>query len=74
MSTLEQHDYPLDHVHRWKDWYRLAGLSAPTAWRLLKSGQGPIVTKLSARLTGVRHRHHLAWLTAREQHQQDTAA
>jgi hypothetical protein len=73
MLTSEEHDYPLDHVHRWKDWYALAGLSGPTAWRLVKAGKGPIITKLSARLTGVRHRHHLAWLAAREQHTENAA-
>jgi hypothetical protein len=60
-------DFPLDYVHVWKDWCRLVGLSPVTAWREVKAGRGPIITKLSPRLTGVRHRNHLAWLTAREQ-------
>jgi hypothetical protein len=60
-------DYPLDYVHAWKDWCRMAGLSPVTAWREKKAGRGPIITQLSPKLTGVRHRHHLAWLTAREQ-------
>jgi predicted DNA-binding transcriptional regulator AlpA len=74
MPISEQHDYPLDHVHRWKDWCAMAGLSGPTAWREVKAGRGPIITKLTAKLTGVRHRHYLAWLAAREQHQDDAAA
>jgi len=67
MPISEQHDYPLDHVHRWKDWCALAGLSTVTAWRELKAGRGPVITNLTSKLTGVRHRHHLAWLAAREQ-------
>jgi predicted DNA-binding transcriptional regulator AlpA len=74
MTTSEQHDYPLDHVHRWRDWCAMAGMSTTTGWRVVKAGKGPVITKLSAKLIGVRHRHHLAWLTAREQQQQDDAA
>jgi hypothetical protein len=68
MTTSEQHDFPLDHVHRWKDWCPLVGIHPVTAWREAKAGRGPIITQL----IGVRHRHHLAWLEAREQ--QDNAA
>jgi hypothetical protein len=73
MPISDQNDYPLDHVHRWRDWCALAGLSTTTGWREMKAGRGPIITKLTAKLTGVRHRHHLAWLAAREQHQDDAA-
>jgi hypothetical protein len=73
MTTSEQHDYPLDHVHRWKDWCALAGLSTVTAWREVKAGRGPVITKLTAKLTGVRHRHHLAWLAAREEQNGEAA-
>jgi hypothetical protein len=74
MPISETSDYPLDHVHRWRDWCALAGVSTTTAWRLVKAGKGPIITKLSPRLTGVRHRHHLAWLRAREPHEENAAA
>jgi hypothetical protein len=73
MSISEQNDYPLDHVHRWRDWCAMAGVSTTTGWRLVKAGQGPIVTSLSAKLKGVRHRHHLAWLMAREQNNNEAA-
>jgi hypothetical protein len=66
-------DFPLDYVHVWKDWCRMVGLSPVTAWREMKAGRGPIITKLSPRLTGVRHRNHLAWLAAREQHNHEAA-
>jgi hypothetical protein len=74
MTNAEpQKDFAPDHVHRWQDWCALVGVSTTTGWRLVKSGKGPIVTQLSVKLKGVRHRHHLAWLAAREQHQ-NTAA
>jgi hypothetical protein len=73
MPTTEQHDFPLDHVHRWRDWCAMVGIHPVTGWRLLKAGRGPIINKLSARITGVRHRHHLAWLAAREQHTENAA-
>jgi hypothetical protein len=50
----------------------MVGVSTTTGWRLVKSGKGPIVTQLSTKLKGVRHRHHLQWLAAREQ--QENAA
>jgi hypothetical protein len=73
MTNSEQTDYPLDHVHRWRDWCALAGVSTTTAWREAKAGRGPVITKLTAKLIGVRHRHHLAWLEAREQHNNEAA-
>jgi hypothetical protein len=51
----------------------MVGVSTTTGWRLVKSGNGPVVTQLSAKLKGVRHRHHLAWLEAREQHNDEAA-
>jgi hypothetical protein len=52
----------------------MVGIHPVTGWRLLKAGKGPIITKLSARITGVRHRHHLAWLAAREPQRDEAAA
>jgi predicted DNA-binding transcriptional regulator AlpA len=71
--TTPEAKYDLDHVHRWQEWCSLAGVSTTTGWRLVRAGKGPIITKLSARLTGVRHRHHLAWLAAREQQNGEAA-
>jgi hypothetical protein len=65
-------DFAPDHIHRWSDWCSMVGVSTTTGWRLVKSGKGPIVTQLSTKLKGVRHRHHLQWLAAREQ--QENAA
>jgi hypothetical protein len=61
-------DFPLDFVHRWSDWCKLVGVDPSTAWRWERAGQGPIITQLGPKAKGVRHRHHLAWLTAREPH------
>ena len=75
MQMPETQDFPLDHVHRWPFWCeQMAGFSTTTGWREVKAGRGPIITKLTAKLIGVRHRHHLAWLEAREQHTNDEAA
>ena len=73
MTVSALNDYPLDHVHRWRDWSAMAGMSTTTGWRVVKAGKGPIITKLTAKLIGVRHRHHLAWLEAREQHNNEAA-
>jgi predicted site-specific integrase-resolvase len=59
-------DFPLDLVHRWTDWCAMVGVDPSTAWRWEQAGQGPIVTQLGRKAKGVRHRHHLAWLAARE--------
>jgi len=57
----------LDHVYSWLEWCRIAGLSDSTGYRLRISGNGPVITRLSARRIGVRRRHHLEWLEARKQ-------
>jgi predicted DNA-binding transcriptional regulator AlpA len=48
-----------------KEWCEQRGLSYPTGRRLLASGQGPRITKLSARLYGVQARHDREWLDSR---------
>jgi hypothetical protein len=58
----------LDRVHSWRAWCDLVSVHPVTGWRWVKSGNGPIITKLGPKKFGVRHRHHLAWLEAREQH------
>jgi hypothetical protein len=66
-------DFALDSVHRWKDWCAMVGVHPVTGWRWVKAGNGPIITNLSSKLIGVQHRHHLAWLKAREQHNHEAA-
>jgi hypothetical protein len=66
-------EFSLDFVHSWLAWCEMAGVSEATGRRLRMNGNGPVITRLSARRIGVRHRHHLAWLNAREQRQDDAA-
>jgi predicted DNA-binding transcriptional regulator AlpA len=73
MPTSEQNDFPLDHLHRFRAWCTLAGINHVTGWRWVRDGKAPIITRLSSKVIGVRHRHHLAWLAAHEQHNNEAA-
>jgi predicted DNA-binding transcriptional regulator AlpA len=54
-------------VLRFSEWCALVGVSAATGRRILKSGTGPRVTRLSARRIGISRANHVAWLASREQ-------
>jgi hypothetical protein len=54
-----------DRVLALADFCEIAGFSIATLRRLIKSGDGPTITWLSARRCGVRVRHGRAWLDAR---------
>lgn len=73
MSNQNEQGFSPDHVHSWKVWCAMVGAHPTTGWRWVKSGNGPIITRLSTKKIGVRHRHHLAWLEAREQQRDDAA-
>jgi predicted DNA-binding transcriptional regulator AlpA len=47
------------------EWCKAKGFSYSTGRRLLDSGQGPKITKLTARLLGVQRRHDREWLDRR---------
>jgi hypothetical protein len=47
------------------EWCEAKGFSYSTGRRLLQSGQGPKITKLTARLLGVQRRHDREWLDRR---------
>lgn len=47
------------------EWCKAKGFSYSTGRRLLDSGEGPKITKLSARLLGVQRRHDREWLDRR---------
>jgi len=53
-------------VLRFNEWCRLSGISTRTGRRILASGAGPAVTRLSAKRMGIRVGAHRAWLAARE--------
>ena len=55
----------LDRVSSFADWCTRIGVSPATGRRLLASGHGPKVTRLSERRIGIRERDHRAWLDAR---------
>jgi len=48
-------------------WCELNGISAATGRRILKSGKGPTVTRLSARRIGITVGNNAAWQESRAQ-------
>jgi predicted DNA-binding transcriptional regulator AlpA len=55
-----------NRVMTFRQWCERNGFSAVTGWRIMKSGDGPKVTQLSARRIGIREDHHAAWLDSRK--------
>jgi hypothetical protein len=54
-----------DAVLTVKEWCTLNGFSSRTGRRILKSGNGPVVTKLTGKLIGVSRRNNRAWQQSR---------
>jgi hypothetical protein len=63
-DPTSQHSDP-DCVAPFDAWCRRVGISESTGRRLLASGDGPRVTRLSARRIGIRERDHRVWLDSR---------
>jgi predicted DNA-binding transcriptional regulator AlpA len=64
----ELDDYPLeDRVMSFSQWCKLTDISIATGRRLVASGEGPRILRLSARRIGIRLSDHRAWLEARSQ-------
>jgi len=61
--TDSSNDY---RVLRFREWCDVAGISQRTGKRLLTSGRGPAVTRLSERRIGISVGAHRAWLASRE--------
>jgi len=59
-TTLNQH-----RVLSFLDWCWLNGISPATGRRILKSGQGPAITRLSPRRIGITLANNTAWQAAR---------
>jgi predicted DNA-binding transcriptional regulator AlpA len=57
---------PTNRVMTFREWCERSGFSAVTGWRIMKSGDGPKVTQLSARRIGIREDHHAVWLNSRK--------
>jgi hypothetical protein len=62
-----ERDADLDRVTSFLAWCQRIGVSPATGRRLLSSGEGPRITRLSERRIGVRERDHRAWLDARSE-------
>jgi hypothetical protein len=61
--TLSSYDD--QKVLRFRDWCQLNGISERTGRRVIASPDGPVVTKLSAKLIGVTMANNRAWQQAR---------
>ena len=55
----------VDRIITIKEWCAAAGFSHSTGKKLLRDGDGPIITRLSPRRIGIRVRDYLAWADAR---------
>jgi hypothetical protein len=53
-------------VLRFREWTALAGISPRTGRRLLASGRGPAIVRLSDKRMGVTVGAHRQWLATRE--------
>jgi hypothetical protein len=58
-------DWSDDEVRPFRAWCEACGISPATGRRMIKSGRGPVITRLSDRRIGVRGRHHRNWLDER---------
>jgi len=56
-----------DRVLSFRMWCAINGFSEATGRRILKSGNGPAVTQLSARRIGIRQSDNAAWQASRLQ-------
>jgi len=53
-------------VLRFNEWCTLAGVSQRTGRRILASGSGPTIVRLSSKRMGISIGAHRAWLASRE--------
>ena len=60
-------EFGCDRIMSFQVWCLLANVSASTAKRLIASGRGPKLTRMSERCMGVRVSHHVQWLAQLEQ-------
>ena len=56
---------PDDRVTSFAAWCEAVGISLATGRRLIASGDGPVITRLSDRRIGIRGRDHVEWLNRR---------
>jgi predicted DNA-binding transcriptional regulator AlpA len=56
---------PTNRIMTFREWCERNSFSPVTGWRIMKAGDGPKVTQISARRIGIREDHHAAWLESR---------
>jgi hypothetical protein len=66
-NPIQPRGPPLDDdcVMSVQQWAQRAGISYPTAKRLIAAGEGPAITQLSPNRVGITFGAHRAWLKAR---------
>lgn len=64
-STGEYGALEADRIYCFRDIADRADVSLSTLQRVIRAGQGPVVTQISANRKGIRGRHAAAWLDAR---------
>jgi hypothetical protein len=65
-DPVRDREIALDHrVLSFLEWCLLNGISPATGRRIIKSGQGPIITQLSPRRIGVTIANNAAWQASR---------
>lgn len=57
---------PSNRIMTFEEWCERMSFGRVTGWRILKSGDGPKVTQISARRIGIREDHHAEWLDSRQ--------
>ena len=53
------------HVMNFSTWCKVSAIAPRTGRRILKSGEGPIITKLTDKMIGISLASHRAWLAKR---------
>ena len=58
--------FPHNRIMTIREWCERTTVSEVTGWRILKSGNGPTVTRISQRRIGIREDHNAEWLESPE--------
>jgi predicted DNA-binding transcriptional regulator AlpA len=69
LPAISRHTGGGDPVRSLREFAAVAGISIATLRRLIKSGDGPVITRLSVRRLGIRVSHGDEWLDARSSRQ-----
>ena len=64
--SVAPNDDDLDQVLTFRQWCALNTLSIRTGRRILASGAGPVITKLSSHRVGITRRNNRSWQASRQ--------